>query len=86
MNMQKNTPPADAFEVLKRLNNCNWAQLADHLGVTAQTLRQWRAGDGGRNASMRMQHLMEATLREANADWLLLQTNWQNVATVRGRR
>ena len=84
--MHRNTPPTDAFEVLKRLHNCNWSQLAERLGVTPQTLRQWRAGDGGKNAAMRMQHLMEASLRAADADWLLLQTNWQNVRTIRGKR
>lgn len=83
---QRNTPPADAFEALRRIWNCNWQQLAERLGVTPQTLRRWRDSEPGANGCMRMQTSIEAALRAANADWLLLKTNWQNVWKINGKR
>jgi len=82
----RNTTPTDHFDVLKRLHNCNWNELAERLGVTPQTLRDWRTNGTGANGAMRAQHLMESSLRAAGADWLLLQTNWSNVATIGGKR
>ena len=83
---ERDTTPEDAFEALRRLHNCNWNQLAKRLGVTPKTLRAWRSEGAGANGSMRMQHLMEASLRAANAEWLLLQTNWTNVRSIGGKR
>lgn len=82
---ERNTTPENVFEVLKRLHNCNWSQLAERLGVTPKTLKVWRTQGAGAKGSEKMQLLMEATLRAANSDWLLLQTNWANEATI-GRK
>lgn len=72
----RNTIPADHYDVLKRLLNCNWNQLADHLEVTPQTLKIWRDGEGSKNAAEKCQNLMDDTLNAAGAGWLLLPTNW----------
>ena len=83
---RKPSAPADSFDVLKRLMNANWNEVAEALGVSTKTLRAWRAGEGGKNCSQRQQELFEVLLRNANADWLTMRTNWTNIATVRGRR
>jgi len=83
---RKPSAPADSFDVLKRLMNANWNEVAKALGVSTKTLRAWRAGEGGKNAAEKQQLLFEALLRNANADWLTMRTNWTNIATIGGRR
>ena len=86
MSAPRNTPPADAYDVLRRLYACNWNQLAERLGVSPQTLREWRKEGHGKNGAMRLQNLMETGLRASHSEWLLLQTNWDAIATIRGKR
>lgn len=64
----RNTPPGDAFEVLRRLYNCNWSQLAARLGVSARTLRNWRENGPGEGGKARLQLATEAALRSAGAE------------------
>ena len=73
----KNTPPANVWEALRRLLNCNKQQLAARMGITRQTLRIWedmtRNGEPIEGNARRAAHeLLTATLRAAgNADDLL---------------
>lgn len=82
----RDTLPADVFDLLKRLLNCNWAQLAARLGVTPQTLKRWRTDGLGANGAEKCQLLMHSIMMASNTDWLLLQTNWSNVRTIGGKR
>jgi len=82
----RNTIPKDHFDVLKRLLDCNWQDLAERLGVTPQTLKNWRDNGTGTNGAMRCQDLMTATLRASGSDWLLLQTNWPAIKTIAGKK
>lgn len=67
----RNTTPANIWEVLRRLLDCNKRQLAERLGVTRQTLHQWetptekgeKLSDKGREA---VTDLLTATLRAAD--------------------
>lgn len=83
---ERNTPPADAFDVLRRLYNCNWNQLAARLGVTPQTLREWRKDSPGKNGCMRMADLCQTALRTAEADWMPLSIDYGRIATIHGKR
>ena len=67
----RNTMPKDVFDVLKRLFNCNWEQLADRLGVSKQTLWRWRNGDLGVKGADRLHQLALVALVSVDADWLL---------------
>lgn len=70
MSAARNTTPANIWEVLRRLLNCNKRQLGERLGVTRQTLHQWETqtekgeqiSDKGREAAT---DLLTATLRAA---------------------
>lgn len=66
----RNTTPANAFEVLRRLHNCNWSDLANRLGITTQTLRRWRDEGPGPSGAARMALLCQATLTASQSDWL----------------
>lgn len=73
----RNTTPANIWEVLRRLLDCNKQQLAERLGITRQTLRIWEdmTGNGEPitdNARRAAAELLTATLRAAGqADDLL---------------
>jgi len=69
----RNTPPANIWQTLRRLLNCNKAQLADRLGVTARTLRTWESeteasGTAGTNGDRRAADLLQTILRIAHSD------------------
>lgn len=84
----RNTTPTDIWEVLRRLLNCNKAQLAERLGVDPRTLRRWEQGEAGADAYRRAADLLRATLRAANdADTLAQWTiNFDALHMVNGRR
>lgn len=82
----KNTAPADQYEVLRRLYNCNWSQLADRLGVTPQTLRQWRKDGAGKTGSEKQAKLTTAAFMAADCEWLILPINWAAIATIGGKK
>jgi len=84
----RDTTPANIWEALRRLLNCNKTQLAARLGVTARTLHRWEHGEAGAVAHRRAADLLQATLRAAdNADTLAQwRINWQAVDKIGGRR
>ena len=72
----KNSTPANIWEALRRLLNCNKSQLAQHLGVNRRTLARWEDGEAGADAFARASQLLIATLRAADeadrlAQWKL---------------
>lgn len=83
----RNTTPANVWDALRRLLNCNKTQLAERLGVTARTLHRWENGEAGADAHRRAADLMQATLRAADCDmhaqWRL---NWDAIDSIGGRR
>lgn len=90
----RNTPPANIWQTLRRLLNCNKQELAARLGVTARTLRNWEAateteGDSaGKAANAAAASLLQETLRAANnsdvhAQWAL---NCKAVHSIAGKR
>ena len=84
---QRNTTPANVWDTLRRLLNCNKTQLAARLGVTARTLHRWEHGEAGAEAHRRAADLMQTTLRAADCDqhaqWRL---NWDAIDKIGGRR
>jgi len=71
MTGNRNTTPADIWDVLRRLHLCNRQQLAARLGVTARTLRRWEQGEAGATAYRAAADLLQASLRAAkDADTL----------------
>lgn len=70
----RNTPPANIWQTLRRLLNCNKQELAAHLGVTARTLRTWEAAaeaegsSAGKAANEAAARLLSDTLRAAKSD------------------
>jgi transcriptional regulator with XRE-family HTH domain len=85
--MTKNTTPANIWDTLRRLHNCNKAELAARLGVTPRTLRRWEEGEAGKEAHQRASALLLASLRAAESDvhaqWAI---NWDRIADIGGRR
>lgn len=84
----RNTTPANIWEVLRRLHQCNKAQLAARLGVTARTLRRWEEGEAGADAYRRAADLLQATLRAAGdadtlAQWRI---NWDAIERIAGKK
>lgn len=84
----RNAPPADIWQALRRLLNCNRTQLAERLGVTRQTLRRWEEGEAGANAYRRASELLIATLRAAEhadalAQWSI---DFSAIAKIGDRR
>jgi len=83
----RNTTPANVWDALRRLHNCNKTQLAARLGVTQRTLARWEAGEAGTDAHRRAADLLQATLRAAEADahaqWRI---NWNAIDKIGGRR
>lgn len=89
----RNSAPRNIWDALRRLRACNKEQLADALGVSSRTLRDWEtateAGNSpGANAERRASDLLIATLRAANnadvhAQWRI---NWDAIAQIGGRR
>ena len=84
----RNTTPASPWEALRRLLNCNKAQLAERLGASPRTLRRWEEGEAGADAMRRASALLIATLRAADhsdalAQWVI---NFDAIHTVGGRR
>jgi len=83
----RNTTPADQFELLRRMYNCNWTQLAKRLGTTPNTLRAWRTTGAGASGSEKMHKLFQATLTAADCDYLSLHMlNWANIHSIGGKR
>jgi DNA-binding XRE family transcriptional regulator len=67
----RNRPPANEFEMLRRMLLCNKAQLAARIGVTPQTLWNWEqiTAAGGRqseNTRRAVAELLRTTLRASN--------------------
>lgn len=87
MSAARNTPPANVWEALRRLLNCNKAQLAAHLGVTPKTLARWEAEGAGKNGHEKAATLLQKTLDEAEclplAQWVI---NWPAIRTIGGKR
>lgn len=83
---ERNTPPADAFDVLRRLYGCNWSQLAERLGVTPRTLRTWREEGPGKTGAERMNRAFVDAMNHADAGWIALPINFQRIATINGKR
>lgn len=89
----RNTTPATEWQALRRLLNCNKQQLAQRLGVSARTLRNWEAAsdaghEPGKDASQKASLLLITTLRAARhadvlAQWVI---NWDAISTVGGRK
>jgi hypothetical protein len=70
--MRTNRPPADPWEALLRLYDCNRSELAARLGVTARTLRRWQDADAegsgaGLDAHNRAADLLKIALHQAQA-------------------
>lgn len=86
MTASRNTSPADAFDVLRRLYSCNWKQLSERLGVTENTLRKWREEGPGTNGAARMAALFQTATRAAGADWMALPINYDRIDTIAGKR
>lgn len=88
---RKNAAPANIWEVLRRLLDCNKQQLAAHLGVSVATLRRWEKvyaeeGTAGKAAAEKCSLLLETTLRQANAEVYSLPINYGMIRTIGGRR
>lgn len=86
-----NATPTNVFAALRRLLNCNKAQLAARLGVSARTLRRWEELDAagehpGTDAAARLAQVMQATLRAANADVYALPIDFTRIDRIAGRR
>lgn len=89
--MTKNTTPANIWDTLRRLLNCNRSELAERLGVTPRTLRRWEdddaTGSAGKTAHERAAMLLQSTLRAANCDqhaqWAI---NWDAIYSIGGKR
>lgn len=75
----RNRPPATVWEALRRLLNCNKAQLAARLGVHPRTLRRWEDEDAGRDGIDRASQLLIASLRAAGGADALAQ--WTKTTT-----
>lgn len=87
----RNRPPQNVYDALRRLLRCNKAELAARLGVSARTLRRWEdleaAGDHpGTDAAARLAQLLQATLRAANADTYALPIDFTRIDRIAGRR
>lgn len=83
---ERNTTPANIWDALRRLHNCNRQQLAARLGVSRATLHRWETEGAGQAGSEKAARLMQATLRAADADWAPLPIDWAATATIGGRR
>jgi transcriptional regulator with XRE-family HTH domain len=68
MTTTRNTPPANIWETLRRLLNCNKTQLAERLDVTPRTLHRWEAGAAGDDAERRAGQLLREILQSAGCD------------------
>jgi transposase len=89
----RNTPPANIWQTLRRVLNCNKQELAAHLGVNRHTLTRWEAateaeGDSaGKAANEAAARLLQETLRAANSDvhaqWAL---NWSAIRSIAGKK
>lgn len=89
----RNTPPANIWQTLRRVLDCNKQELAARLGVTARTLRNWEAAtetendSAGKAANEAAARLLQETLRAANSDvhaqWAL---NWSAIRSIAGKR
>jgi len=92
MSARKNCAPANVWDALRRLRNCNKGQLAAALGVTRQTLSRWEAleangENAGEDAHHRAAQLMQATLMACDAQvHAMPQINWDAVSRIGGRR
>ena len=84
----RNTFPADQYDLLRRALQCNKTQLAKHLGVSPKTLRAWETEGGGANASRRVSDLWGIILRNSGTEWLEVSQviNWDNVRSIGGKR
>lgn len=66
---ERNTAPADRYELLKRVYACNWSQLAERLDVSPRTLRHWRDHGPGEAGETRTRRALEVALRQSGLDW-----------------
>jgi len=84
----RNTYPANTYDLLRRALNCNRTQLAAHLGVTPKTLRAWETEGGGKNAAARVAQLWGKILRQSNSDWLEVSQiiNFDAIHSIGGKR
>lgn len=87
----RNQPPANIYDALRRLLKCNKAQLAERLGISTRTLRRWEdleaAGENpGTDAAARLAQLMQSTLRAANADAYALPIDFDGINRIGGRK
>lgn len=83
---QRNTPPDDAFDVLRRLYNCNWQQLAARLDVSPRSLNTWRREGPGKTGNERLHRAFHEALREADAQWLTIPIDWTKIDSIGGKR
>ena len=65
---ERNSPPANMIEALRRIYQCNWKQLADRLGVDPRTVREWRETEPSDNGKLRINELWRAAMIIARAD------------------
>lgn len=88
---ERNNAPANIWQALLRLRQCNKGELAAALGVSRHTLKRWMdddaTGSAGKTAHERAAMLLQSTLRAANCDqhaqWAI---NWDDIATIGGKR
>ena len=92
MKAQRNTPPANVWEALRRLRNCNKGELAEALGVSRHTLQRWErenaeTGGNGKAAAQAASDLLTATLRAAGHSDVLAQwsINWDAIRSIGGK-
>ena len=84
----RTTFPADQYELLRRCLACNKTQLAEHLGVSPGTLRNWETTGGGKNAAARVANLWRIILRQSGTEWLEVSQiiDFRNIRTIGGKR
>lgn len=84
----RNSMPANQYDLLRRALKCNKSQLAERLGVTPQTLRVWEREGGGKTAAMRVADLWRVILRQSNTEWLEVSQiiNFDAIHSIGGKR
>jgi hypothetical protein len=85
--MKRNTHPDDIYEILRRMLNCNWKELAEQLEVSPLTLRKWRKEGAGANGTERLHNLFHQIICRAECEWITISyLNFQHIRTINGKR